>query len=1471
MIRRLHMIGLALVLTVSLYAQGTWQNIGPHGGLVDAIAADTKNPGALYCGTNTGEIYKTVDDGQSWSFLTKLPSFVNRMIIDTVSGNRIIVATSDAIYYSVDGGATFNASATDDLEGIFDLAISPLNAVQMTAVNGEAVYRSNNSGQSWSAILEADDTTEVTAFGFNPQDPQNTYYWATTTDNGLSRVFWTSNGGSNVMTVYVLPQDWQTRKIYVGSDPLSTVMIMVGNEDSTRILRSINNGGMWSTVYESDTPLFDDFTLPYAFSWLPRPGDDTEQVVAWNGGFLKTNDRGLNWTPIGSQPRAYTTLVRSASDTSTFYGRIIGENGLSKVILTTYGDLSVTDINGGLTATAIRKLLYADGDEIIAQSEFNELVLSQNGGFDFQKFDVAGNQVVTAYESEFDDQYYWIYENGKLYRSNGITATLYDSVPFTPGLDRVIDARFVTYYDPVSDADSGAMVVAIGKDGDPQADVLMSVDDGQNWTSLNYDNVFGVNPFLHTISVEENPELTVIAATQQAVWKLDARFETQWSPVFTAPGTSTILNMVSRFSVVLVYLDDGTLQVGFFEFFSGTWEFYDVTSTLESIATAGSEIKGFFAGEDGFYLLIDVPDGTRKLYKTSFAVQRWVEITESPLDVLNVKSMGDDFDFEDQEAILYVGANNGIWKLNQSAILSHDTVAVSVPASLNLGSSSPLIVNYRNDGTLFIQIDSFRISDGTGSFQIADTNLADPAKYQPFGIDIKSTTPLEILFTPTGLGTPQATLNAYYRGQSSRGGDSLFTLTTRLVGSVKASQINTGLKGDTLSFAGALLGSTDNGSFTLRNSGSDTMIVSAFTIANGSYFTLTSTDNDGITLNSIVLAPGQSQVIDISFTPDTAGFFSDSLMITSSAHNFTLNEPDSQHVVYLVGIGTGVAVDNIGSLTALLNQDLKLTVSLAGLQAGEVTGKIFYRQTGELTYKEKSLTPDGGITPGTTKMSSSIPAEDVTEKGIEFVIEVQSTDGVVSYFPSTFAETGQPYGLGVTIRSPGLSSTGSVSLPGGTSAKAYQLISFPLKLDNRAVASAFSASNLGTIGDRGDWQLYRYDAGTEDFIRATDNNVAFGEIQHGQSYLLITRTPKTLNSGDGQSVTQDEAVTTIVPGWNMIANPFAFSIPWAVVNYFNTGLQFTNLVVLTNGRFRYVDDVDLTSLKLEPWKGYMYYSEPDSGTFTIFYPAISSSSAGFTKSARRNLATDPLEENEFIATLTLDENGIVSRHAFGQLSDASDGSDGYDRRELPSVDSREVKLTFEPSNRRLHSDFRGISTEGHYWDLTLHVADGKNLVTLTMPETNLPPDFSVRIFDRDNAKTYAPGENISIAVTAGRPRHLRILAGTASYLARVASETMPTSFSLQQNYPNPFNPTTTIRYALPQTARVRLSVYNALGQHVATLVEGVQPAAFHNVQWDGRATGGHAVASGVYIYRMEAVTIEGRQRMVQSRKMIIVK
>ncbi len=73
------------------------------------------------------------------------------------------------------------------------------------------------------------------------------------------------------------------------------------------------------------------------------------------------------------------------------------------------------------------------------------------------------------------------------------------------------------------------------------------------------------------------------------------------------------------------------------------------------------------------------------------------------------------------------------------------------------------------------------------------------------------------------------------------------------------------------------------------------------------------------------------------------------------------------------------------------------------------------------------------------------------------------------------------------------------------------------------------------------------------------------------------------------------------------------------------------------------------------------------------------------------------------------------------------------------------------------------------------------------------------------------------------------------------------NFRLFQNYPNPFNPSTMIRYGLPHKSAVQLTVYNALGQQVATLVQAEQEAGYYELKF-----GATELSSGVYFYRMQA-------------------
>jgi photosystem II stability/assembly factor-like uncharacterized protein len=85
----------------------------------------------------------------------------------------------------------------------------------------------------------------------------------------------------------------------------------------------------------------------------------------------------------------------------------------------------------------------------------------------------------------------------------------------------------------------------------------------------------------------------------------------------------------------------------------------------------------------------------------------------------------------------------------------------------------------------------------------------------------------------------------------------------------------------------------------------------------------------------------------------------------------------------------------------------------------------------------------------------------------------------------------------------------------------------------------------------------------------------------------------------------------------------------------------------------------------------------------------------------------------------------------------------------------------------------------------------------------------------------------------------------------------PSSYSLSQNYPNPFNPATTISFSLKKRSNVELSVYNLLGQKVATIVNGSLEAGEHTVNFNAAA-----LSSGIYIYTMKTGEISFTKKMI---------
>jgi hypothetical protein len=160
----------------------------------------------------------------------------------------------------------------------------------------------------------------------------------------------------------------------------------------------------------------------------------------------------------------------------------------------------------------------------------------------------------------------------------------------------------------------------------------------------------------------------------------------------------------------------------------------------------------------------------------------------------------------------------------------------------------------------------------------------------------------------------------------------------------------------------------------------------------------------------------------------------------------------------------------------------------------------------------------------------------------------------------------------------------------------------------------------------------------------------------------------------------------------------------------------------------------------------------------------------------------------------------------------------------------------------------GVSMQDTVNNLTINNPD---TVVLSQPTLiNGVLRLMAGVFDNTIPFTLGPGGSISYE------------GGTLRFpvSVRLKDDGIPESFFVDQNYPNPFNPSTTIRFGLSVRSHVSITVFNLLGQEVATAFEGTRDAGTYEMDFNGAGLG-----SGVYLYRIQA------GKSVETRRMVLTK
>jgi hypothetical protein len=187
-----------------------------------------------------------------------------------------------------------------------------------------------------------------------------------------------------------------------------------------------------------------------------------------------------------------------------------------------------------------------------------------------------------------------------------------------------------------------------------------------------------------------------------------------------------------------------------------------------------------------------------------------------------------------------------------------------------------------------------------------------------------------------------------------------------------------------------------------------------------------------------------------------------------------------------------------------------------------------------------------------------------------------------------------------------------------------------------------------------------------------------------------------------------------------------------------------------------------------------------------------------------------------------------------------------------------------------------------YWEVTTILLNGTSfdLRADARKFTGLPKPLMARIISSQSpfsqfgpAGHYAdPIDSIisrsDIPVQPGVVRYYLGLNTADNPVTAVVHNASVTGFHLSQNYPNPFNPSTTIEYSLAVKSDVKISIYNLLGQKVATVVNETKEPGSYRAEWNASST-----ASGLYFYEMRARQKDGGQAGYFSivKKMMLLK
>ena len=470
--------------------------------------------------------------------------------------------------------------------------------------------------------------------------------------------------------------------------------------------------------------------------------------------------------------------------------------------------------------------------------------------------------------------------------------------------------------------------------------------------------------------------------------------------------------------------------------------------------------------------------------------------------------------------------------------------------------------------------------------------------------------------------------------------------------------------------------------------------------------------------------------------------------------------------------------------------------------------------------------------------SAVIPNADVTHGGLIFYVWAVDNLG--------YESTSQVQLISVEYP--------SFTISQDTKVQTYTMISVPGELNNRSVASLLE-DELG-VYDPTKWRLFTWNGSSQTY----DEHPL--DLDMGAGYWLITNESHSIEGGAGMSTDLSGKTINLPAGWNMVGNPYHFSI--SLSNLTIEGDIEDKFYKYNGGGYDQTQD-------LNPGVGYWIWA--GTGGSVVFNPG--QSDGGATAKA---LDTDDHGWTASIAAFTGHVDDKLN--IFGVHPDAQDEKDTRDYHEPPVIGNY-IRVAFDNtgwgnSPGQYSTDIREESQDVKTWEMSVKTNVSGIVSLYGIDMANIPADLDAILVDLDYGSATDLRDSRPYRFTSNgteRAHPFAVIVGHPEDVEREMKTmgVIPDQFDLAQNTPNPFNPVTSIRLSLPEESNVSLTVFNLLGEEVAQIASHQSmEAGSYRMIWNGRTHGGGLAPSGVYLYMVDVQGVSGKH-FRKTRKMILIK